>query len=75
MAALSRHECLSAFVTGVAAAEGTWAAHLTDLAAARRPVLRNRVVRGVAPTRLKSLAPVELGAVSFLPWPADTIVV
>jgi alpha-maltose-1-phosphate synthase len=60
-AALSAHGRLSAFVTGVAAAEGTWMANLTQRAAARWPVLRNRVVRGVAPARLRALAPVELG--------------
>src|SRR4051812_5073512 len=60
-AALSAHGRLSAFVTGLAAAEGTSMARVTGRLAARWPVLRNRVVTGVAPKRLRSLAPVELG--------------
>jgi len=61
-AALAVHGRLSAFVAGVAAAEGTSRARLTERVAARWPVLRNRVVSGVTPARLRSLAPVELGA-------------
>jgi len=60
-AALAAHGRLAAFVTGVAAAEGKWTARVTERVAARWPVLRNRVVSGVAPARLRSLAPVELG--------------
>jgi len=60
-AGLSAHGRLSAFVTGVATAEGNWMARVTDRAAGRWPVLRNRVVSGVAPARLRTLAPVELG--------------
>ena len=60
-AAFSAHGRLSAFVTGVAGAEGSWTAHLIDRAATRWPVLRNRLVKGVTPARLRALAPVELG--------------
>ena len=59
-AAFSSHGRLSAFVTGVAAAEGNWMARVTNRVAVRWPVLRNRVVSGVAPARLHSLAPIEL---------------
>jgi glycosyltransferase involved in cell wall biosynthesis len=61
-AALSAHGQLSAFVTGVAAAEGKRSARLAERAATRWPVLLNRVVKGIAPSQLRTLAPVELAA-------------
>jgi glycosyltransferase involved in cell wall biosynthesis len=66
-AALSTHGRLSAFVTGVAAVEGTWTARVTERIAARWPVLRNRVVRAVAPGSLRTLVPVELGVRATAP--------
>lgn len=61
-AALQEHDQLAAFFTGVAVAEGNWSARLAERGAARWPVLRNRVISGVPPRRLRSLAPVEIGA-------------
>jgi glycosyltransferase involved in cell wall biosynthesis len=61
-AALAAHGRLAAFVTGFAVAEQGWSARFAAGAAARWPVVRNRLVGGVTPKRLRALAPVEVAA-------------
>jgi glycosyltransferase involved in cell wall biosynthesis len=61
-AALAAHGRLSAFMTGVAFAEGARSVGIAEWAAARWPVMQNRVVCGVDPRQLRSLAFVELAA-------------
>ena len=59
--ALAREGKLSGFVTGVAFRDESWSGRRAAALAARRPVLRNRVV-DIPKGRLSSLAGVELGA-------------
>jgi glycosyltransferase involved in cell wall biosynthesis len=59
---LERHHRLALYVSGVVAAPSTSSGRALALAATRRPVWRNRIVAGVAPERLRSLAGAELGA-------------
>jgi glycosyltransferase involved in cell wall biosynthesis len=58
---LEKEGKLSVFVTGVASDGRGWSRRLADALAARRPVLRNRVLPGVPAPRLQSLTAVELG--------------
>ena len=53
---------LSVFITGVASDGSGWSGRAAEALAARRPVLRNRVLPGVPGPRLQSLAGVELAA-------------
>ena len=59
---LEKEGKLSVFITGVASDGRGWSGRVAEALAARRPVLRNRVLRGVPAPRLQSLAAVELGA-------------
>jgi alpha-maltose-1-phosphate synthase len=61
-AGLERAGILAEFVSGLAAAEGTGRAGTLRRLAARRGELGNRVLRGIPPERLRSLAAVEMGA-------------
>ena len=61
-ASLARAGRLSAFLTGVAFSAQSRSGHLAELAASRWPLLRNRILRDVPASRLRALAPVELGA-------------
>lgn len=51
---------LAAYVSGVVGAPGTAAGHALQWVGARSPAARNRLVDGVAPRHLRSLAPIEL---------------
>lgn len=64
-ACLAREGKLAAFVTGVAVSAETELGHLAGKLAARRPVVANRIIAGVPPARLISLAPVEMLARGF----------
>jgi glycosyltransferase involved in cell wall biosynthesis len=66
-AGLARAGELSLFVTGVAFRSESVLGRLADRVAARRPVLRNRIVSGIPAGRLRALAPVELGARALAP--------
>jgi glycosyltransferase involved in cell wall biosynthesis len=61
-AGLARADKLGAFITGVAAPEGTTSGGLLQVLARRHPVLRNRVLPGELDGRLVPLGAVELGA-------------
>lgn len=61
-AAFARSGVLAAYVTGVAAAQGTTRARLLELGGRVLPVLRNRLIAGVPATELRSLLPLELTA-------------
>ncbi len=61
-AALERDGCLALYVIGVGAAAGTWTARALAYLGERRPVTRNRVIRGVPAGRLRSLGWLEVGA-------------
>jgi starch synthase len=60
--ALARAGELAGLVTGVAFRDGGWSGRLANALAARRPVLRNRVLADIPEGRLLSLPVVELGA-------------
>jgi glycosyltransferase involved in cell wall biosynthesis len=61
-ASFERDGRLAMFVTGIALNERAWTGRLGEALSRRRPVVNNRIVRGIAPGRLRSLAVVELGA-------------
>jgi glycosyltransferase involved in cell wall biosynthesis len=60
--ALARAGKLAGYVTGVAFQDQSWSGRLAARLAARRSVLRNRILPDIPPGRLRSLAPVELSA-------------
>jgi glycosyltransferase involved in cell wall biosynthesis len=60
--ALARAGVLSAYATGVVAAEGTLAAALMRRAGRFLPIARNRILDGIDPALVRSLAPIELSA-------------
>jgi len=53
---------LSAYVTGAAAADGTYRARQVERLAKRLPIVANRILRGIRPEHLWSLGPLELAA-------------
>ncbi len=59
---LEREGKLSAFMTGFASSGEGWSGAAVRALAARRPVLRNRVLTGLPASRLRALPAVELGA-------------
>lgn len=59
-AALDRHGLLARYVTGIAAVEGTARGRVLERLSVRKPVVRNRLLRGIAPERLRSLGMVEV---------------
>jgi glycosyltransferase involved in cell wall biosynthesis len=59
---LARADRLALFVTGVAFREESRSGQLAERLAARRPVVRNRILQGVPRGKLRALLPVELGA-------------
>jgi glycosyltransferase involved in cell wall biosynthesis len=59
---LARADKLAAFVTGAAFRSQDWRGKLAGLVAARRPVLRNRILTELPAGRLRSLSLVELTA-------------
>jgi len=63
--AYARHDCLSCFVTGVAASAGSWRGRVGGWMARRRPALHNRILADFPADRLRSLSSVELGARLF----------
>jgi glycosyltransferase involved in cell wall biosynthesis len=59
---LENEKKLSAFMTGFASHGEGWSGAAVRALAARRPVLRNRILTGVPASRLRSFPAVELGA-------------
>jgi glycosyltransferase involved in cell wall biosynthesis len=59
---LARADRLAMFVTGVAFREESWTGQLAERLAASKPVVRNRILHGVPPGKLRALSAVELGA-------------
>ena len=59
---LENEKKLSAFMTGFASRGEGWSGRTVSTLAARRPVLRNRILAGIPASRLRSLPAVELGA-------------
>ena len=59
---LERHHTLALYVTGIGAGASSVGGRALGLVAARRPVLRNRIVAGIDPRRLRSLAGAEVAA-------------
>jgi starch synthase len=53
---------LAGYFTGLAFAEESWAGQAADRVALRYATLRNRIIAGVPPERLRSLAAVEIGS-------------
>ncbi|HEX3694630.1 MAG TPA: glycosyltransferase family 4 protein [Polyangia bacterium] len=61
-AAFERRSKLALYVSGVVASRATLSGQLMNQFAAATPVVRNRIIAGVRPKRVRSLAPVELAA-------------
>lgn len=61
-ASLARADRLAVFVTGVAFRRESWAGQLAEKVSAGKPVLRNRILDGLPPGKLRALSAVELGA-------------
>jgi glycosyltransferase involved in cell wall biosynthesis len=65
---LARAGKLAAYFTGVAVSEDGWAGPLARQLAARRPVLKNRILAGMPPRALHALPLVELAARGAARW-------
>jgi glycosyltransferase involved in cell wall biosynthesis len=61
-AAFERRSKLAMYVSGVVASRAALSGQIMNQFAATTPVVRNRIVAGVRPRRVRSLAPVELAA-------------
>jgi glycosyltransferase involved in cell wall biosynthesis len=61
-AAFARAGRLSLFATGVGFNDADWTGRIGDTLAKRRPVLRNRILSGLPPGRVRGMPVVELGA-------------
>jgi glycosyltransferase involved in cell wall biosynthesis len=66
-AGLAREGKLAAFVTGVTFRAASLGGRLAARAAARRPVLHNRILEGIPAGKLRALPAVELGARALAP--------
>jgi glycosyltransferase involved in cell wall biosynthesis len=61
-AAFERRRKLAMYISGVVASRTAFTGQLMNQISGTTPVVRNRIVAGVRPTRVRSLAPVELAA-------------